>query len=141
MFIFQESHTFDTANPRHNMKTIFSASFSLAIVWLVNPIKTRREVARVESGVNIGHVLDEKMAWNVVNGANRSFWSSIYIWCYTWFSVTAGVTLIFLKNVFFRKHRKTNFLGVGLSRKTLMTWNLVKFVIYFVEYSSWSIFA
>ena len=75
------------------MKIMSSASFSLGSVWLANPIKIRREEARVGSEVNIGSVSDDQMAWNVVNGANRSFWNSVYIWFYICFSVTAGVSL------------------------------------------------
>ena len=61
-----------------------SASFSLAGVWSANPIKIRREEAIIESGVNNGYVSDDQIAWNVVNGDNRSFWNSVYIWFYIW---------------------------------------------------------
>ena len=64
-----------------------SASFSLTSVWLVNPIKIRREEARVRSGVNIEYVSDDQMASDVINGADRSFWSSIYIWFCTFFQL------------------------------------------------------
>ena len=57
--------------------------------------------ARVGSGVNVGYVSDDQMAWNVGNGANRSFWNSVYIWFYIWFSVAAGVSLIFSKKCSF----------------------------------------
>ena len=114
-----------------------SASFSLVNVWLANPIKIRREETRVGSGVNTGYVSHDQMVSNVINGANRSFWSSVYIWFYIWFSVTASVRLIFLKNTVFRKRRKMQFLDVGLSRKALITWNLVEQLIYFMKYFSW----
>ena len=58
--------------------------------------------ARVGSGVNVGYVSDDQMAWNMGNGANRSFWNSVYIWFYIWFSVTTGVRLMFLKSTAFR---------------------------------------
>ena len=109
MFIYQESYTFNTANPRHNIKIMFSASFSLASVWLVNPIKICWGETRVGSGVNIGYVSVEKMARNVVNEANKSFWSSGYIWFYTWFSITAGVSLIFLENSFQKTQKSAVF--------------------------------
>ena len=100
----QESHTLNTPNTRHNMNIMSLAAFSLASVWLANLIKIRRGEARVGSAVNIGHVSDEQMAWNVVNGVSRSFWKSAYIWFYIWFSVIASVRLIFLKTAVFR-HR------------------------------------
>ena len=98
----QESHTSKTANSRHKMKTISSAFFSLDSVWLANLIKTRRGEVRVGNVVNVGYVSDDQMAWNVVKGANRSFWNSVYIWFYIWFSVTTGVRLMFLKSTAFR---------------------------------------
>ena len=101
--ILQESHTLNMANPCHNMKIMSPASFSLASVWFANPIKIQREEPSVGSGVNIGYVSDDQMAWNVVNGANRSFWNSVFIWFYNWFSVTAGVSLIFIKSTAFRR--------------------------------------
>ena len=64
----QELHPFDTANARHNMKVISSASLSLANVWLANPIKIRREEARVGIVVNVGYVSHNQMAWIVING-------------------------------------------------------------------------
>ena len=93
---------------------------------MTNPIKIWKDKARVGSGINIWYVLDNQMAWNVINGADRSFWSSVYVWFYIWFLITAGVSLFFLKNPVFRKRRKTQFLGKGLSRKALVTGNLVK---------------
>ena len=111
MLITQELRTFNTANTHHNMKIMSSASFSLANVWLDNPIKIWREEARVGNGVNIGYVSHNQMAWNVINEADRSFWSSVYIWFYILFSITARVSLIFLKNRVFRKRRKMQFLG------------------------------
>ena len=101
VFIPLELRTFDTANARHNVKIISSVSFSLANVWLANPIKIRMEKARVGNGVNVGYVSLDQMAWNVINGADRSSWSSVYIWFYIRFSITTSVTLIFL-----RKRRK-----------------------------------
>ena len=85
------------------MINMSSASFSLASGWLANPIQIRREEARVGSGVNIVHLSDDQMAWNVVNGTNRSYWDSVYILFNMWFSFTAGVSLIFLKNAVFRR--------------------------------------
>ena len=93
VFIPQELRTLDTANARHNMKIMSSASFSLA-----NPIKIRREEARVGSGVNVGYISHDKMVWNLINGTDRSSWSSVYIWFYIRFSITTSITLIFLEN-------------------------------------------
>ena len=76
------------------MKIIPSVSLSLASVWLLNPIKIWREKERVGCVVNIGYVPDAQLDWNVVNGADASFWSSVYIWFYIWFSITAGISLI-----------------------------------------------
>ena len=72
-----------------------SPAFNLASAWLANPVKTRRGEASVGCGVNLGYVSDDQMTWNVVNGADRSFWNSVYIWFYIWFSVTAGISLFF----------------------------------------------
>ena len=111
MLITQELRTFNTANICHNMKIMSLASFSLANVWLDNPIKIWREEARVGNGVNIGYVSHNQMAWNVINEADRSFWSSVYIWFYIWFSITASVSLNKKKKTVFRKRRKRQFLG------------------------------
>ena len=92
VFIPKESRTFKTANTGLNMKIMSLASFRLANVWLANPIKIRREEARVGSGVNTGYVSDDQIAWNVINGADRTFWSSVYVWFYIWFPITAVVS-------------------------------------------------
>ena len=55
MFIPQESHSLHTANPRHNMKIMSSASFSLACL-IGQPHKNSE--ANVGSRVNIGYVSD-----------------------------------------------------------------------------------
>ena len=127
----QESHSLNTANPRQNKKTMSSASFSLASVWLANPINIQREEMRVGSGVNNGSLSDDQMAWNVVNGADRSFWNSICNSFYMWFTVTAGVRLIFLKIAVFRRRSV---------KKGPNEVNLVKILIYFIKYFSWGIF-
>ena len=93
---------------------------------MTNPIKIWKDKARLGSRIKIWYVSDYQMAWIVINGADRSFWSSVYIWFYIWFLITAGVSLILKKKTVFRKCRKTQFLGVGLSRKALVMWNLVK---------------
>ena len=99
-------YLFNTANPRLSM--------------------IRREETRMGSGVNIGYVSDAQMAWNVVNGSDRSF--GIHLILY----------LILKPN--FKNTCKTQFLVVGPSRKALMTWELGKLLIYFIKYSSWDIF-
>ena len=66
--ISQELHPFDMANGRHNMKVISSAFFSLANVWLANPIKIWRVEARVGIVVNVGYVSHDQMPWIVING-------------------------------------------------------------------------
>ena len=94
VFIPQELRTLNTANTSRNMKITSLVSFSLANVWLANPIKIQRVEARVGSVVSIGYVSDEQMASNMINGADRSFGSSKYIWFYIWFSITAGVSFV-----------------------------------------------
>ena len=130
MFIPQEIRTsFNTANPCHNMKIISSAFLGLANVWLFNPIKIWGEEEKMGDGVNTGYVPYAQLDWNVVNGADASFWSSVYIWFHIWFSITAGISLIL----------KILGVCVGLLRKTLMR-DLVKLLIYFIRYSSWDNF-
>ena len=137
MLIPQELRNFDTANTRHNMKIMSSASFILVNVWLVNPIRIRREEARVANGVNIGYVSHDQMAWNLINGTDISFWSSVCIW----FSITTSLSLIFFwKTQFLKNAEKMQLLTVDLSRKALMAWNLAEVFIYFIKYSSWGIF-
>ena len=43
VLVSQESLSLNTANPRQNKKIMSSASFSLASVWLANPINIQRE--------------------------------------------------------------------------------------------------
>ena len=57
----QESHILNTANPRRNMKIMSSASFSLASVWLANPIKIWR--GRQELGVGLMLDMSQMIKW------------------------------------------------------------------------------
>ena len=77
MFIAKELRTlYKTANTSQYEN--YGLSFPQISQFLIC-IKIRQEEVRVGSGVNIGYVSHTQMAWNVVNEADKSFWSSVYI--------------------------------------------------------------